>query len=132
MYLAWSTKVHKNIARSFLDENILKPVNTIQNSENHIAPLLPTHPAVPPFFPPLPPPHAYKSSGNNIENKQKRSLITCEVTPTCKEGAESYISFHFSNSLLANICHLVQICFSHGWGKNEKGEKKISGLQLII
>lgn len=46
MYLAWSTKVHKNIALSFLDENILKPVNTIQNSENHVAP--PCPPAPPP------------------------------------------------------------------------------------
>lgn len=44
-------KLNKNIALSFLDENILKPVKTFQNSENHVYP------------------RAYKSSGSKIENK---------------------------------------------------------------
>lgn len=71
MYLAWSTKVHKNIALSFLDENILKPVNTIQNSENHVVPPAPPPPS--PLLHTAPPPHAYKSSGSNTENKQKKN-----------------------------------------------------------
>mgnify|MGYP007088196539 CR=1 FL=1 len=45
---------HKNIAFGFLDENILKPVKSVKNSENHA------------------PSKAFKSSDSKTENEHKR------------------------------------------------------------